>query len=174
MVNIESLKYPMYYKPCRNDIHVQRRKDNINMLRESFKHKNKGRAAVILIGMASESHFDDMKISDHITRSIFDVIAMKNYSFTQNLGLALNIKGFLFGKEIERITSIVVKELNRIFFENHIQDSIFSLLLKSNLISNSWNALRSRLEECKCDSDGINRFSHSLFFLFFFLFFSFF
>ena len=47
---LESIKYPMSHKACRNDIHVKRRKQCIDMLRRSFGGSANNRAVVMLIG----------------------------------------------------------------------------------------------------------------------------
>ena len=133
---LDSMKLPMKHAPCRNDIHVNRRRHNINMLRESFKGKSIGRASIMLIGMASETYHDSLPTFEYVTRSIFDVISLKNHPFLFNLGVALVARGYVYGVELERVCNLVIPMLTQSQKSNR-----FHLKLRQELLDRAAAAL---------------------------------
>jgi hypothetical protein len=100
----DSLKYPMKGRYVRNDLHGERRKQNISNLRNSINLRKKANIFIsfILIGFASEVEFTSLKVFDQFYRSIFDSVTIHSSRIIEYLGSMLTSKGFLYGIEIQK------------------------------------------------------------------------
>lgn len=138
---LESLKYPLQHKPGNNDIHIMRRKESINLLRAAFKIKDKGRARLFVIGVASETKYDDSLSFEYFTKSIFDIVSVPNIQFSANLGVELISKGYFYGVELERILSLIIKETNEFYLGDKLTAKIFCYSFKTQLLLDSGKVL---------------------------------
>lgn len=100
----DSLKYPMKARYIRNDLHTERRKNNLTKLRHDILLKKKANIFIsfIIIGFASETEFTSVKVFDQFYRSIFDSVSIYPSRIIESLGMLLTARGFLFGMELQK------------------------------------------------------------------------
>ena len=110
------------------------------------------------IGVASEDSLVNPTVFTRFTQTIFDVISVKNYTFSKNLCLSLVSKGFTFGNEIERISNVVISCLLNCFKENQIScNEIFSVHMKFSLLDDIGGSLFCRL----CSEENSDRYEEN-------------
>jgi hypothetical protein len=110
----DSLKYPLKGKLfSRNDVHTERRKNNLLNLRNDILLRKKANIFIsfIIIGFASENEFTSVKVFDQFYRSIFDSVSIYSSRYVECLGMLLTSKGFLFGIEIQKSVLLAVVSL---------------------------------------------------------------
>lgn len=113
----ESLKYPLKTKFSRNELQLERRKQNVTDLRSHMSNMSKNNLFVgmIVIGIVSESLYVDESALNYVVKSIFNIVPVPSYSPLHLLKVGLVSRGFVFGIEISNIIKDICVVLSNNF-----------------------------------------------------------
>eukprot|EP01038_Epipyxis_sp_PR26KG_P006877 gene6877-9419_t len=116
----DSLKYPLKTKFSRNDLQSERRKNNINILRNYINQCEKLSYfhGIIVIGTTSEQSHAALSMMNNIYCSIFSVISISFTRPFEYIGLALSMEGYLYGCDLQDTLITAVTTLKRIINAN--------------------------------------------------------
>lgn len=115
----DSLKFPLKAKFSRNDLHGERRKQNLTNLRNTIntRKKDSTHLGLLFVGFASESEYTSLSVFDHFYRSIFDSVTMDTARALDNIGMFLTCSGFMYGAELQ--TSLITTLLHQMQRRSH-------------------------------------------------------
>jgi virulence-associated protein VapD len=135
---VGTLKYPLKTKQGATTVQMNRRKHNMQGLRQSLAVQSKEGIGVFIVGVASETLYADSSVLDYFGKSSFNIFAVENNRPVEDMGLLLAMSGFKYGALLQMIFQEVIKCLHDKF---QYQDNI-SFLSSSLLI-------RTILKQCK-------------------------
>ena len=99
----DALRYPLKTRFSRNELHSERKKENLTVLRNGITQLKKSNryAGLIVIGMASETFYTHVSVFDHFYRSIFNSISIPYNQPINYIGMLLTARGFVYGMELQ-------------------------------------------------------------------------
>lgn len=108
---VGALKYPLYTRLTSNPLHMTRKKNNMNDLREHLNARGKNFFGLFVVGIASELTYTDETIMDYLSKSSFNIVSVEHSRPVDDLGLMLCVEGFKYGVLLQLIFQDIMKAL---------------------------------------------------------------